>query len=145
MGMKLSTSSGGPEPEALMDVNTTPLIDVMLVLLVMLILTIPIQLHSINLDIGTGHPTWKTKEPMVAVVEVDFDGTVTWNGQPLAGRTALDAKMQEVGALPPGEQPEVYIKPNRLVDYAAVAAVMGSAQRHRVMKMGMVGNERFSS
>ena len=72
MGMKIATMPGREEPEALMDVNTTPLIDVMLVLLVMLILTIPTQLHSIKLDIGLDGP--QTHKPVVHTVAIDFDG-----------------------------------------------------------------------
>lgn len=145
MGMKLATLSGNAEPEALMDVNTTPLIDVMLVLLVMLILTIPTQLHTMGLFIG-GHPASSdAPKPVVHVVAIDFDGTLYWNDQRLDNRAALDAKMQTVGALAVTAQPEVHIKPNRLADYGVVAAVMASAQSHSVRKMGVVGNEQFNS
>jgi len=144
MGMKLATMSGNAEPEALMEVNTTPLIDVMLVLLVMLILTIPTQLHTMGLFIG-GSPATLTKAPTVHVVSIDFDGAVYWDDQALPDRAALDAKMQEVGTMAAADQPEVHVRPNKLADYGAVAAVMTSAQNHSVKKMGMTGNERFSS
>ena len=69
MGMNVGSSSGSGEPEVMMDVNTTPLIDVMLVLLVMLIITIPIQLHTINLDMPPPSTTAaSTKEPVVHTV-----------------------------------------------------------------------------
>jgi len=144
MGMKLATLSGNAEPEALLEVNTTPLIDVMLVLLVMLIITIPMQLHSLELFVGGCQLSAQTQEPVVHTVAIDFDGTVYWDEQALANRASLDAKMQEVGAIAMADQPEVHIKPNRLADYGVVAAVMKSAQRHSVMKMGMVGNEQFT-
>jgi len=141
MGMSAATMPGNGEPDTLMDVNTTPLIDVMLVLLVMLILTIPTQLHSIQLNIGLGDKT--LQKPVVHTVAIDFDGTVYWDDLALAGAATIDAKMQEVGALAEADQPEVHIKPNPLVDYGAVAAVMASAQRHNVRKMGVAGSDRF--
>ncbi|MDR7269071.1 biopolymer transport protein ExbD [Pelomonas saccharophila] len=143
--MKLATASGSTEPQALMEVNTTPLIDVMLVLLVMLIITIPMQLHSFGLDIGGSPPAANPPKPVVHVVSIDFDGTVYWDDQALNGRAAVDAKMQEVGALAAANQPEVHIKPNKLVDYGVVAAVMSSAQSHGVRKMGVLGNEQLAS
>jgi len=141
MPMKLAAASTGRDPEALMDVNTTPLIDVMLVLLVMLIITIPTQFHSIPLDItpGDGPP----REPIVHTVSIDFDGLVSWDGQPLRDADAVDARMQELGAAKPADQDDLHIKPNRLADYSAFASVMASAQRHHVAKMAIVGQEQF--
>jgi biopolymer transport protein ExbD len=144
MGMKLVTPSGNTEPDVLMEVNTTPLIDVMLVLLVMLIITIPMQLHSLELFIGKGTTEVARPKPVVHVVTIDFDGRVYWDNQALDSREALDAKMRQVGALAAASQPEVHLKPNKLVDYGAVAAVMASAQNHGVKKMGMAGNEQFA-
>lgn len=141
MGMNVGSSSGDGEPEVMLDVNTTPLIDVMLVLLVMLIITIPIQLHSVNLDLPAGNPPPPTKEPVVHEVFIDFDGTVFWDGQALANHQAVEVKLAEVAAEP--DQSEVHIKPNKLVEYGNVAAVMAAAQRLGVKKMGMIGNEQF--
>ena len=76
-------------------------------------------------------------------VVIDFDGTIYWDENALPNPQALDAKMIEIGALPVSDQPEVHIKPNKLVDYGAVAFVMASAQRNSVKKMGMVGNEQY--
>ncbi|QPF76546.1 biopolymer transporter ExbD [Roseateles sp. DAIF2] len=139
--MNVGSSSGGDEPEVMLDVNTTPLIDVMLVLLVMLIITIPIQLHSVNLDMPAGNPPPPTKEPIVHEVFIDFDGTVSWDGVALANQASVEAKLAEIAA--EADQPEVHIKPNKLVEYGSVAAVMAAAQRLGVKKMGMVGNEQF--
>jgi len=127
----------------MMDVNTTPLIDVMLVLLVMLIITIPIQLHTVNLDMPPPSDKAPETEPVVHTVMIDFDGTVYWDETALPNLDAVNAKMQEIGAKSISEQPEVHIKPNKLVDYGVVAAVMASAQRNSVKKMGMVGNEQY--
>ena len=141
MGMNIGSSGGSDEPEVMMDVNTTPLIDVMLVLLVMLIITIPIQLHSINLDMPPPNNNPPPKEPVVHEVYIDFDGTVSWDGVAMPGPSAVEAKLSEVAAEP--DQSEVHIKPNKLVEYGSVAQVMAAAQRLGVKKMGMVGSEQF--
>lgn len=140
MGMNVGTGGSG-EPEPMMDINTTPLIDVMLVLIIMLIITIPIQLHSVNLNMPTGTPPPPTSEPVVVTIDVDFDGTVLWNGEALPDRQALEARLQQVAAEP--DQPEVHLRPNKLVEYKSVAMVMASAQRLGVTKLGVVGNEQF--
>jgi len=140
MAMNLSTGGGG-DPEVMIDINTTPLIDVMLVLIIMLIITIPIQLHSVNLNMPSGTPPPQTKEPVVVTIDIDFDGTVLWNGEALSDRPALENKLAQIAAVP--DQPEVHIRPNKLVEYKSVAMVMASAQRLGVTKLGMVGNEQF--
>jgi biopolymer transport protein ExbD len=138
--MNVGSGAGG-EPEVMIDINTTPLIDVMLVLIIMLIITIPIQLHSVNLNMPVGNPPPPTKEPVVVTIDIDFDGTVLWNGEPVADRGALEARLSRVAAEP--DQPEVHIRPNKLVEYKSVAAVLASAQRLGVTKLGMIGNEQF--
>ena len=141
MGMNVGNGGGSGDPEVMVDINTTPLIDVMLVLLIMLIITIPIQLHSVNLNMPAGTPPPPTKEPVVVTIDVDFDGTVLWNGEALADRPALEARLVQIAAEP--EQPEVHIRPNKLVEYKSVAEVLASAQRLGVTKLGTVGNEQF--
>src|SRR6476619_3666356 len=138
--MAMNLSSGGGEPEVMVDINTTPLIDVMLVLLIMLIITIPIQLHSVNLNMPAGNPPPPTKEPVVVTIDIDFDGTVLWNGEALPTRAALESKLQQAAAQ--ADQPEVHIRPNKLVEYRSVATVLASAQRLGITKLGMVGNEQ---
>ena len=139
MGMNVGSAGGDDEP--MMDINTTPLIDVMLVLIIMLIITIPIQLHSVNLNMPTGTPPPPTKDPVVVTIDVDFDGTVLWNGEALPDRAALEARLRNVAA--EADQPEVHLRPNKLVEYKSVAMVMASAQRLGVTKLGIVGNEQF--
>jgi len=142
MGMNIGSGSSSGDPEVLVEMNTTPLIDVMLVLLIMLILTIPVQLHSVNLNLPAGTPPPLTKEPPpVVTIDIDFDGTLSWNGETLAGRSALESRLQQTAAQ--AEQPEVHIKPNKLVEYSAVAGVLASAQRLGVTKLGVIGNEQF--
>lgn len=140
MGMNIG-SGNSSEPEVMMDMNTTPLIDVMLVLIIMLIITIPVQLHSVNLNMPAGNPPPPTKEPVVVTIDVDFDGTVLWNGEALTDRNVLEAKLSQAASLP--DQPEVHLRPNKLVEYKSVAAVMASAQRLGITKLGIVGNEQF--
>jgi biopolymer transport protein ExbD len=134
-------SGGGGEPDVMIDINTTPLIDVMLVLIIMLIITIPIQLHSVNLNMPVGNPPPPTKEPVVVTIDIDFDGTVLWNGEPVPDRSALESRLSRVAA--EADQPEVHIRPNKLVEYKSVATVLASAQRLGVTKLGMIGNEQF--
>jgi biopolymer transport protein ExbD len=141
MAMNVGSASGSGDSEVMVDINTTPLIDVMLVLLIMLIITIPIQLHSVNLNMPSGNPPPPLKEPVVVTIDIDFDGTVLWNGEALADRAALEARLQSAAA--ETDQPEVHIRPNKLVEYKTVAMVLASAQRLGVTKLGMVGNEQF--
>jgi biopolymer transport protein ExbD len=125
----------------MVEMNATPLIDVMLVLLIMLIITIPIQNHAVNLNLPVGTPPPPSRPPEVVNIDIDFDGTVLWNGVAVPDRPSLEAKLQNVAAQP--VQPEVHLRPNKLVQYKSVAAVMASAQRLGVTKIGMVGNEQF--
>ena len=141
MGMNVGSGSGSGDPEVMMDINTTPLIDVMLVLIIMLIITIPVQLHSVNLNMPAGKPPPQTKEPVVVTVDVDFDGTILWNGETLPTRTALQVKLHDAAAQ--ADQPEVHVRPNKLVEYKYVAEVLAEAQRLGVTKLGMVGQEQF--
>ena len=141
MAFDIKGGAAPRDPEVMIDINTTPLIDVMLVLIIMLIITIPIQLHAVNLNMPTGTPPPPLKDPVVVTIDVDFDGTVLWDGVALPDRSALEAKLQQTAALP--DQPEVHLRPNKLVEYKSVAMVMASAQRLGVTKLGIVGNEQF--
>src|SRR4249920_1318144 len=136
--MAMNVGSGGSgDPDVMMDINTTPLIDVMLVLIIMLIITIPIQLHSVNLNMPVGTPPPPTTPPEVVTIDVDFDGTIQWNGEVVADRGALEVRLREAAAK--AKQPEVHLRPNKLVSYKSVALVMASAQRLGVTKLGVVG------
>ncbi|MFM0163550.1 biopolymer transporter ExbD [Paraburkholderia sediminicola] len=140
MAMTLPGNDGS-EPDVMVEINTTPLIDVMLVLLIMLILTIPIQTHAVKLDMPNGASAPPPKPPEVVQIDVDFDGTITWNGTVVPDRAALESKLAAVAA--EADQPELHLRPNRLVAYRSVAEVMASAQRLGVTKIGLVGNEQF--
>ncbi len=141
MAMNVGPSGGSQDPDVMVEINTTPLIDVMLVLLVMLIITIPIQLHSVNLNMPVGTPPPPTEPPVVITVDVDFDGTIYWNGDIIADKATLESRLTDAAAQP--IQPEVHLRPNKLAEYKDVAAVMASAQRLGVTKLGLVGNEQF--
>ena len=130
------------EPEVMMDINTTPLIDVMLVLLIMLIITIPMQLHSINLDMPTGTPPPALKKPTIVRIEIDARNVVRWNDKTLTDRAELDALILQASQQQP--QPEVHIKPQAKAKYEAVAGVLASAQRNGLTKLGIVGSEQFA-
>ena len=132
---------GGDDDAPMMDINTTPLIDVMLVLIIMLIITIPIQTHAVKMNMPVGPSSPPPKPPEIVRIDVDFDGTIGWNGVLVADRTELENRLAQVAALP--DQPEVHLRPNKLVSYKVVAMVMASAQRLGVTKIGLVGNEQF--
>jgi biopolymer transport protein ExbD len=130
---------GGPdggEDEALVDINTTPLIDVMLVLLIMLIVTIPIQTHAVKIDMPGDLPATAAAPPPVVKVDIDAEGVVTWNGQPVSDRAALDALLR--AAATAAVQPDLHVRPNRLAAYETVAAVLASAQRQGITRIGIV-------
>ena len=129
------------EDELMMDINTTPLIDVMLVLLIMLIITIPAQLHSVNLDMPLPSNAAKKVEPVVIRIDVDAASVVNWNGKPVEGRADLEAKLKEAVAMQP--QPELHIRSHAKAKYEATAGVMASAQRIGLTKLGIVGSEQF--
>ena len=140
--MAMQVGSGGSrDPEVMIDINTTPLIDVMLVLLIMLIITIPIQTHAVKLNMPVGNPPPPLVPPEVILLEVDFDGTVLWNGETVADRPTLDTKFTSAAAMP--VQPEFHLRPNKLVTYKYVAGVMASAQSHGITKIGLIGAEQF--
>jgi biopolymer transport protein ExbD len=141
MGMNLGPGSGSRDPEVMMDINTTPLIDVMLVLLVMLIITIPIQLHSVNLNMPTGTPPPQVVPPEILKIDIDAAGTVFWNGTPVQDRAELEDKIRAAAAQP--IQPELHLRPDKGAKYSIVAAVMASAQRLGLTKIGLVGSEQF--
>jgi biopolymer transport protein ExbD len=141
--MSMSVGSPSGTDEVMVEMNTTPLIDVMLVLLVMLIITIPIQTHAVKLDLPQANstPPPQTVQPVVVDLEIDFDGTPIWNGTPVPNRGQLDKFFQDTANQIP--QPEVHLRPNRLAKYDAVARTLADAQRLGVTKIGFVGNDQY--
>jgi len=139
--MNVGSGGGSGDPEVMIDINTTPLIDVMLVLIIMLIITIPVQTHAVKLNMPVGNPPPPLTPPEVITLEVDFDGTILWNGDTIPDRPTLEARFR--GAAAQAVQPEFHLRPNKLVTYKHVAGVMASAQRLGVTKIGLIGAEQF--
>ncbi|HUP30854.1 MAG TPA: biopolymer transporter ExbD [Usitatibacter sp.] len=138
--MAMNVGNPNAEMEVMIDVNTTPLIDVMLVLIVMLIITIPIQTHAVKLNMPVGNPPPPTEPPQVVKLDIDFDGTIFWNGEQIEP-AALDDRFK--GSATMAVQPEFHLRPNKLVTYKHVAHVMAAAQRDGITKIGLVGAEQF--
>jgi len=140
--MNVGSGSEGGEEEVMIDINTTPLIDVMLVLLIMFIITIPIQTHAVKMNMPVpNNAAPPPKPPEIVRIDVDFDGTIGWNGEIVPDRNELEARLQALALM--ADQPEVHLRPNKLVTYKHVAMIMASAQRLGVTKIGIVGNEQF--
>ena len=137
--MSMSVGSGG-EDEPMMDINMTPLIDVMLVLLIMFIITIPVMTHAVKLDMPRASNAPSQVQPVVINLEIDFDGTVLWNGTPVEVED-LEGYFRREAANEP--QPELHIRPSKRAKYDVVARVLASAQRNGMRKIGFVGNEQF--
>ena len=139
MSMNVGNNSG--EDDVLVDMNTTPLIDVMLVLLIMFIITIPIQLHSVNMNMPPASNVKPPIEPEIVKIDINEASQIFWNGALVADRNELQAKMVAAAALP--IQPEIHLRPNKLAKYAIVAYVMAATQRAGLVKMGILGHEQF--
>ena len=138
--MAFTVGSPSADPDVLLDVNTTPLIDVMLVLLVMLIITIPIQTHAVKLDMPRPNPQQPDKPDIVVEITVDFDGSYTWNTNPV---TREQLKGYLFNASKEDPQPELHIKPGRNTPYGPVAEAMAIAQHYGLIKIGITGLEQF--
>jgi biopolymer transport protein ExbD len=133
---------GGNEGEALCDINTTPLIDVMLVLLIMFIITIPIMTHAVKLDMPQpNNAPPPDVRPEVIDLEVDFDGAVVWNGTVVPSLTTLEQYLRSESGKEP--QPEIHLRPDRRAKYGSVAVVLAAAQRNHMKKIGFVNITEF--
>ena len=142
MSMNVGAASGSDELEVMAEMNTTPLIDVMLVLLIMLIITIPIQLHSVKLDMPNGNPPPQTLRPEVLRIDITAASVLRWNGEQVPSLPELERRMQALAAQ--AEQPELHVRPDAGASYALVAGVLAAAQRNGLAKLGIVGSEQFA-
>jgi len=140
--MSMNVGSDSADDDVLVDINTTPLIDVMLVLLIMLIITIPIQTHAVKLNMPIPSDAKPPAPPVIIEIAVDFDGTIGWNNEIVKDRADLETRLYRLTLMP--DQPEVHLVPNKLAPYKFVAEVMAEAQRLGVTKIGIVGNEQFT-
>ena len=138
MAMSVGTSTGA----VMCDINTTPLIDVMLVLLVTLIVSLPIMTHAVKLDMPqSNNPPPPDQRPDVIDLEIDFDGTVVWNGTPIQSLDQLEGYFHTEADKP--VQAEIHLRPDRRVRYDSVARVLAAAQRNRMKKIGFVNTSEF--
>ncbi len=137
--MAMSVGANDDDSGVMVEMNTTPLIDVMLVLLIMFIITIPVQTHAVKLDMpnNKNNPP-PLEQPVVVELQVDFDGTVLWNGNVVSNMGQLNSYLADVASQVP--QPEIHIRPHKLVKYDYVAKVMASAQRLGLKKMGLIND-----
>ena len=138
--MAISVGSGGQE---MCDINTTPLIDVMLVLLVTLIISLPVMTHAVKLDMPNPNnpPPPPDTPPEVIDLEIDFDGTVVWNGTAVTGMPQLEGFFHAETVKDP--QPEIHLRPDRRAKYDMVAKVLAAAQRNHMKKIGFVNVAEF--
>ena len=140
----MSIPVGGSSGATFCDINTTPLIDVMLVLLVTLIVTLPIMTHAVKLDMPNPNapPPPPDKPPEVVDLEIDYDGTVVWNGTPVSGGIQqLESYFHSETDKDP--QPEIHLRPDRRAKYGIVAQVLAAAQRNHMRKIGFVNVAEF--
>ena len=140
--MTMQTTSDNASGEPMMDINTTPLIDVMLVLLIMFIITIPIMTHAVKLDMPMpNNAPPPTVRPEVIDLEVDFDGAVVWNGTVVGNLSTLENYLRQESGKDP--QPEIHLRPDRRAKYGQVAVVLAAAQRNHMKKIGFVNTSEF--
>jgi biopolymer transport protein ExbD len=144
----MNLGGGSEDGDVMVDINTTPLIDVMLVLLIMFIITIPIQTHAVKMNMPVpNNAAPPPKPPTIVRIDVDFDGTIGWSTGEASeviqagDRTSIESHLAGIAAM--ADQPEVHLRPNKLVTYKHVAMIMAIAQRLGVSKIGIVGNEQF--
>jgi biopolymer transport protein ExbD len=136
------SESGAP----MMEINTTPLIDVMLVLIIVLIMSIPVMTHATKLDMPQTNNPPPPVRPEVIQIDIDFDGTIVWNNTPVQGIEQLESyfRSARVSAEAAGRpQPEIHLRPDRRSRYETTALVMAAAQRNRMEKMGFVNTAEF--
>ncbi|WP_404713125.1 ExbD/TolR family protein [Sphingomonas sp. MMS24-J13] len=139
----MAMSSGGAEGEPMMDINTTPLIDVMLVLLIMFIITIPVQTHAVKLDLPQNQPN-QPPPPILPVkneVVIDRTGTIFWNGSPI-NLTVLRQYLDQTQTMNP--IPELHLRPQPDARYEVVDQVLAVTKHANVTKMGFVNNEAYA-
>jgi biopolymer transport protein ExbD len=141
MSMSVGSNEDGDAPMG--DMNTTPLIDVMLVLLIMLILNIPVQTHASKLD--NPPPTPPKDQPLEVIkheVGIDFENQILWDGTPIT-MTALAENFRLISVQPKESQPEIHLRPDKYSKYEVTARVVAAAQISGITKMGFVGNEAY--
>ena len=140
----MSMSVGSDQGSVMCDINTTPLIDVMLVLLVTIIMTLPIQTHAVKLDMPLPRPDQPppTVLPETINLDIDFDDSIYWNGNKVV-LTDLDGYFRQEA--PKDPQPEIHLRPDKRAHYDMVAKVLAAAQRNHMTKIGFVNTTEFAN
>ncbi len=141
--MGISVKETHQEEQPKRDMNVVPLIDVLLVLIIMFIITIPIQTHATKLDLPPPTNLPNDIKPDFNQINIDFLNTVYWNDQEVT-MEQLDGYLRQIGAIEGAAQPELRLKPDQLARYEIVNRVMAMAQQAGISKMGFVGNEAYS-
>jgi len=138
MGMNVGNSSSD---DVMVEMNTTPLIDVMLVLIVMLIITLPVQTHAVKMDLPVTSSPPPDVKPIIVSIDIDFDGVIRWDGNVVRDGEMLRSYMTHAAGTEP--KPEIHLKPHKLAKYNVVAQVLATAQRLGLNNIGIIGNEKF--
>jgi biopolymer transport protein ExbD len=138
----MAMSAGRDDGEPMMEMNTTPLIDVMLVLLIMFIITIPIQTHAVKVDLPVNDPTQQQPpvDPEKNKITIDPAGQVAWNGTPV-NEVTLRQYLDISAAKDP--EPELHFQPAPTAKYDAVDRTLAVVKRSNVTKLGFIGNEQY--
>jgi len=130
----------GNHPQPMAEINTTPLVDVMLVLLVIFIITAPLLTHAIRLDLPVAPAPAAAEKPETVTLSIDASGALFWNDQPVTGIEALGERLRQAAAAQP--QPELHLRADRETRYQRIAEVMASAQQAGIAKLGFVTDPR---
>ena len=140
--MAMQTTGDNREGEPMMDINTTPLIDVMLVLLIMFIITIPIQTHAVKLDLPVNQPNQAPPpiNPVKNILSINAQDQVLWNGTAVS-MTQLRSYLDTTQQMNP--IPELHLQPDATARYEVVDEVLAVTKQAHVQKMGFVGNEYY--
>jgi biopolymer transport protein ExbD len=141
MAMQLPADHDSADAEPMIDMNTTPLIDVMLVLLVMLIITIPIQLHSVNMNMPVAAAV-SSPRPEKIELSITAAGTIEWQGAQVQ-LSELDSLMRSVAGLT--EQPLIQVRSDRHAKYSMLVSVLAATRRAGLNKIVIVGNEQYAN
>ena len=145
MAQRLQRSEVDDEPGLLLDINTTPLIDVLLVLLVMLIITIPVQLHAVKMALPTASATTPPAIGDVIAVEIDADSNILWQGQVVTA-AQLDERLAQVATQAETQkiQPQIQIRSDKAAAYGVFVQVLASTRRHGLSRVAVLGAEVFT-
>lgn len=140
----MSMSGGQDDGEPMMEMNTTPLIDVMLVLLIMIIITIPIQTHAVKVDLPVNDPNAVVPpiDPVKNKITIDQAGVVMWNGAPIDEVTLRQYLDQTLQMNP---EPELHFQPDPNARYEVVDRTLAVVKRSEITKLGFIGNEQYRS